>query len=175
VVLNADTSIEVSCGENAAADKWVADKMLLWFGCKPAVKSVALSELPDGDEAYVLGAKDGKLYIRARTMQGVRWAAMTLRQLAQPERGTFKTRSYEVPEFTVTDRPETAFRALHLCAFPEVTPARLEHGIRMAAYYKFNFVVVEPWAVYRWRKHPDFCWPDASVGFLVRVVRSCEQ
>ena len=61
VVLNADTSVEVSCGENAAADKWVADKMLLWFGCRPAVKPVALSELPDGDEAYVLGAKDGKL------------------------------------------------------------------------------------------------------------------
>ena len=160
VVLNADTSVEVSCGENAAADKWVADKMLLWFGCRPAVKPVALSELPDGDEAYVLGAKDGKLYIRARTMQGVRWAVMTLRQLAQPERGTFKTRSYEVPEFTVTDRPETAFRALHLCAFPEVTPARLEHGIRMAAYYKFNHLILESWGVYRSEKHPWYAWKD---------------
>ena len=69
-----------------------------------------------------------------------------------------------LPGLVVRDRPALAFRGIHLCWFPGVTYAQMERHIRMAAYYKFNYAVIEPWAVYRWRRHPDFCWPDASVA-----------
>ena len=161
VMLDENVRVEVLCAEDSrGAAEWVAGKMAAWFGRKPSAVAMKGGDLPEGEEAYVLGAKDGRLFVRARTMQGVRWAAMTLRQLAQPVRGTLTTQAYEVPEFTVVDRPETAFRALHLCAFPEVTPARLEHGIRMAAYYKFNHVILESWGVYRSEKHPWYGWKN---------------
>ena len=161
VMLDENVRGEVLCAEDSrGAAEWVAGKMAAWFGRKPSAVAMKGGDLPEGEEAYVLGAKDGRLFVRARTMQGVRWAAMTLRQLAQPVRGTLTTQAYEVPEFTVVDRPETAFRALHLCAFPEVTPARLEHGIRMAAYYKFNHVILESWGVYRSEKHPWYGWKN---------------
>lgn len=161
VTISNGVAVEVACAETPkAAAEWFSGKMELWFGCKPFVRVVDAGDMPDGDESYVLGAKDGKLFVRARTMQGIRWAAMTLRQIAQPARGTFTVRAYEVPEFTVRDKPEISFRALHLCAFPEVTPARLEHGIRMAAYYKFNYLILESWGVYKSKKHPWYGWKN---------------
>ena len=171
VVLDENVTVEIVCGrvEERPAQMWVADKMEAWFCRRPKMRGPtavsAKAGAPDsdghagrvtlpGDEAYELSAKDGVVRISANTMQGVRWAMMTLRQIAQPVRGTFKTTAYEVPEFTVRDRPETSFRAMHLCAFPEVSPARIERGIRMAAYYKFNYVILESWGTFRSETHP---------------------
>ena len=179
IALDDALSVEVACGERPAAE-WVAGKMTAWFGCKPHVRGVerrgsaaakASADKEDtADEAYELSAKDGALRISANTMQGVKWAMMTLRQIAQPVRGTFRLQGYEVPAFTVRDRPETAFRALHLCAFPEVSPVRIERGIRMAAYYKFNHVILESWGVFRSEKHPWYGYAD---GWL--TVSECRR
>ena len=166
VVLDENLTLEVVCGrtEVRPAQMWVADKMAAWFGRRPKVRDaerrVGDNAPYHGDEAYELSAKDGKVRISANTMQGVRWAMMTLRQIAQPVRGTFKTTAYEVPEFAVRDRPETSFRAMHLCAFPEVSPARIERGIRMAAYYKFNYVILESWGTFRSERHPWYGYAD---------------
>ena len=179
IALDDALSVEVACGERPAAE-WVAGKMTAWFGCKPHVRGVerrgsaaakASADKEDtADEAYELSAKDGALRISANTMQGVKWAMMTLRQIAQPVRGTVRLQGYEVPAFTVRDRPETAFRALHLCAFPEVSPVRIERGIRMAAYYKFNHVILESWGVFRSEKHPWYGYAD---GWL--TVSECRR
>ena len=149
IALDERLKVEVACAEkDAGVAEWVSGKMRAWFGKSPEVRPASAGgDVPAGDEAYALSAKGGVLRIAARTMQGVRWAMMTLRQIAQPVRGTFKLQGYEVPEFAVRDRPEVKFRAMHLCAFPEVSPARLEHGIRMAAYYKLNYVILESWGV----------------------------
>ena len=185
VVLDESSTVEVVCGEGAASGRrrgegaapcreWVAMKMGAWFGRRPKVREEdaagrGLPTLP-GDEAYELSAKGGAVRISANTMQGVRWAMMTLRQIAQPVRGTFKTTAYEVPEFTVRDRPETSFRAMHLCAFPEVSPTRIERGIRMAAYYKFNYVILESWGTFRSERHPWYGYAD---GWL--TVSECRR
>ena len=156
VALDGNLTVEVVCGEGNAANRaaeWVAGKMEAWFGKRPRVRGeVRRDEVIapyQGNEAYELSAKGGVLRISANTMQGVKWAMMTLRQIAQPVRGTFRLSGYEVPEFTVRDAPEVKFRALHLCAFPEVSKVRIERGIRMAAYYKFNHVILESWGVFR--------------------------
>ena len=166
VRLDADLAVEVTCGDGAKGAAWVVAKMSAWFGgfaFRATDVAASVADLPAGDEAYALAAEPGKLFVRARTMKGVRWALMTLRQIAQPVRGTFGKLAYEVPKFTVRDAPETPFRALHLCAFPEVTISRLEHGIRMAAYYKFNYVIVESWGVFRSERHPWYGWADGRL------------
>lgn len=164
-------AVEVACPDTAAPD-WVSEKMKAWFQAAPAVRAAAApdSGLPEGDEVYALSAKDGALRIAARTLQGVRWAMATLRQIAQPARGTLRTEAYEVPEFSVRDCPDTAFRALHICAFPEYSPVRVERAIRLAAYYKFNHVILESWGVFRSEKHPWYGWRD---GWL--TVAECRR
>ena len=167
IALDENLMVEVVCGEGDAANRaaeWVAGKTVAWFGKRPKVREAnavdrGLPALP-ADEAYELSAKDGVLRISANTMQGVRWAMMTLRQIAQPVRGTLRLNGYEVPEFTVRDAPEVKFRALHLCAFPEVSKVRIERGIRMAAYYKFNHVILESWGVFRSERHPWYGYAD---------------
>ncbi|MBQ6246995.1 MAG: family 20 glycosylhydrolase [Kiritimatiellae bacterium] len=173
VAIRDGVAVEVACPDAEAPD-WVSGKMKAWFGAEPAMRTVpdagrtrsratvgdAQERVPPGDEAYALSAKDGTLLIEGRTMQGVRWAMHTLRQIAQPARGTFRVEAYEVPEFSVRDWPDTAFRALHICAFPEYSPVRIERVIRMAAYYKFNYVILESWGVFRSERHPWHGWRD---------------
>lgn len=166
VALDEHLAVEVSgVREGEATDRWVAEKMVTWFGKRPHVHHVehntnAQAGIPSGDEAYAISAKADTLRISANTLQGVKWAMMTLRQLAQPIRGTFKLQGYEIPALSIRDRPEVKFRAMHLCAFPEVSPARIERGIRMAAYYKFNHVILESWGVFRSERHPWYGWKD---------------
>lgn len=173
VTIRDGVAVEVSCPDAAAPD-WVSKKIKAWFRATPAMRTGpegggsrsratvedAQKRVPPGDEAFALSTKDGTLRIGANKMQGARWAMMTLRQIAQPARGTFRTEAYEVPEFSVRDWPDTPFRALHVCAFPEYSPVRIERAIRLAAYYKFNHVILESWGVFRSKRHPWHGWRD---------------
>ena len=172
VPLDARLRVTVACADGAAAADWVAGKMKAWFLCTAGAKAVPFAgELPGtSDEAYAIDAKPGSLAIRARSAKGVKWALMTLRQIAQPKRGTLTVEGYEVPAFSVKDAPEIAFRGLHVCAFPENTLPRIERMIRMAAYYKFNHVVLEQWGTFRSEKYPWYGWKE---GYL--TVAECHR
>lgn len=171
VPLDANLAVSVACADGAQESAWAAGKLKAWFGCAAAVRDVSFAgDLPAGDEAYAMAAKPGALEIRARTAKGVKWALMTLRQLAQPKRGTLTVEGYEVPAFTLKDAPELSFRGLHVCAFPENGIPKIERMIRMAAYYKFNHVVLEQWGTFRSEKYPWYGWKD---GYL--TVAECRR
>ena len=90
VALDADLTVEVFCADGSKAADWVAAKMSAWFGglaFRAKDGQGGGDALPEGDEAYSLAAEKGRLKIRARTAKGVKWALMTLRQIAQPVRG----------------------------------------------------------------------------------------
>jgi hypothetical protein len=159
-------TVSVSCARDASDSvDWGASHVRGWFGEGVKVTSQPFTGAPvnGGDEAYELTVDAEGVRIRANALAGVRHAFSTLRQSAIAARGTRTTQARVLPAMSVRDRPAIGFRGMHLCWFPGVEIAEIERHIRMAAYYKFNVVVIEPWAVYRWRKHPDFCWPDASV------------
>ena len=59
-----------------------------------------------------------------------------------------------MPALTVEDRPRHAFRAMHVCWLPETEMRTIERQIRLAAYYKFNVVVLESWGVFKSERHP---------------------
>ena len=149
----------------------------LWFAeQKPVVKSEAASE-EMAPEEYKIFAEGQNLRISADSDVGVLHALKTLRQLAEANRGTEKISAYFVPELRIEDAPRTAFRGMHLCWFPETEPARIEQAVRMAAYYKYNFLVLEFWGVYPFEKHPEFCWSEkattrAEVERLVALGKS---
>ena len=162
VPFEAATSVTVECPDPAAA-KWVGEHFAAWFGANsPKVKAGATGLKPAaGDEAYAATADETGVKIAANTLAGTRWAAYTLRQLAVAKRGTFKTEGRILPKLSIKDRPHLAFRAVHLCCFPETRIQQIERAIRLAALLKFNYAIIEPWGMYKSEKHPWWCWPDA--------------
>ena len=159
------TTVTVACPDPAAV-RWLESHYAEWFG-KHAPKVVAGdagatgAALQKGDEAYAAAVDASGVKIAANTLAGTRWAAYTLRQLAIAKRGTFKVEGRLLPKLTTTDRPHLAFRAVHLCCFPETRIQQIERAIRLAALLKFNYAIIEPWGMYRSEKHPWWCWPNA--------------
>ena len=137
-----------------------------------AKTKLARGEDPEG---YAIRIASTKVTIAASTASGVRYATYTLRQLAEPERGMGRSSSFSFPCVQIEDAPVSRFRGIHLCWFhrPETEAFEIERSIRLAAYYKFNHVVLESWGVIRLRSHPEFGWPDRPVepGEIKRLVR----
>ena len=128
VTFDATTTVTVECPD-AAAVEWLSSHFAEWYGNgAPKVKLSALnSQLSTSPEAYVVSANaSAGVKIAARSLAGVRWAAYSLRQLAIAKRGTMKTEGRILPTLTISDHPHLAFRAVHLCWFPEVNGAERE-------------------------------------------------
>lgn len=87
----------------------------------------------------------------------------TLRQIAEPVRGTRKLTAYFVPETVIEDAPAMAFRGFHLCWFPENTSMQIEQYIRLAAYYKMNTIVLESWGMFVFKNHPQLSLPGSTM------------
>ena len=158
------TTVTVDCPD-AAATAWLASHLRVWYGAfapKVAAGASGLA-LRAGDEAYAVRADASGVKVAARTLAGVRWAAYSLRQLAIAKRGTLKTAGHLLPTLAISDAPHLAFRGIHLCWFPEVRKEQIERAIRLAALMKFNYVVLEPWGMFKSERHPWWSWPDAKM------------
>ncbi len=164
VPFDATTTVTLECPDPAAAT-WLKAHYAQWYGeSAPKVTVGATGLKPEsGDEAYAASADSNGVKIAANTLAGTRWASYTLRQLAIAKRGTVKTEGCLLPKLTMTDRPHLAFRAVHLCWFPETRPQQIERAIRLAALMKFNYAIIEPWGMYKSEKHPWWGWPQANM------------
>ena len=172
VAFDATATVTVECPD-AGAVAWLARHFADWYGAQApkvaggsrsgATDPDAQERVPPGDEAYSISADASGIKIAARSLAGVRWAAYTMRQLAIAKRGTFRTEGRILPSLKVSDRPHLAFRAVHLCWFPEVRPAQMERAIRLAALLKFNYAIIEPWGMYASAKHPWWHWPNPTM------------
>lgn len=148
----------------AAVEKKLARQFKEAFGATPVLTFAADPALAIPKDGYRVQADAaGGLRLAASDEGGLLNALRTLRQAAEPERGVAKLSAYVLPEMAVEDAPALAFRGLHICWFPENDEAFIERCIRMAAYYKFNVVVLEPWGVFNYRSHPEFAWADKRV------------
>ena len=155
VRINSETRFNVSCGDIAAAD-WVKGKVETWFSVKDANVSFmnVSKDLAGGDEAYALNSQPGIIDIAANTLKGVKWAMQVLRQCAERESGGAVLKGYWLPALNVKDAPSLPFRGIHFCWFPECSAKLIERQIRVAACYRFNYVVLESWGVFRSERHP---------------------
>ena len=164
VRIEAATKFWVTCPDHAAAN-WVKGKVKAWFGVEPAeVRSeFAAGAAGGGNESYTLTAAPGSIEIGANTIKGVKLAMHTLRQAAERESAGMKLKGYWLPALKIKDGPALAFRGVHFCWFPECTVTLIEHQIRVAAYYKFNYVVLENWGVFKSEKYPFLAVPNAPL------------
>ena len=150
-------TVAFSCGD-AAADEWVRRHLADWYGPHAPALIAGGETCPSEAEAYRLTANASGVRISAGSLAGARWALQTLRQLAIPARGTEKVSGWIVPVCTVEDRPAMAFRAMHVCWFPETTEWQVERLIRLAGAYKMNHVVLEPWGTFDSKVAPWYAW-----------------
>lgn len=163
-VVRLDESLDVTLDLPAGTDSVPFEKFFAaWFGKKPVFQTVEEEGKNVPADGYRAEASGKSLRIAASNAAGLLNALKTLRQLAEANRGTATLEYWFVPELKIEDAPAASFRGIHLCWFPETNPWRIEQGIRMAAYYKFNYCVLELWGVYRFEKHPDFCWSEYAV------------
>ena len=164
VPFDATTTVALNCPDPAAA-KWLQAHYREWYGdyAPKVTAGPGFVVPPENSEGYAAAVDETGVKIAANTLAGTRWASYTLRQLAIAKRGTFKTEGYILPKLTIEDRPHLAFRAIHLCWFPETRPEQIERAIRLAALLKFNYAIIEPWGTYKSEKHPWRAWPDAPM------------
>ena len=89
--------VSVACPDKAAAP-WAEAHLREWYGDLAPKVVRARSEAFLGEEgAYELAIGRETVSVRAGSLQGVRYALYTLRQLAIPARGTLKVEGWIAP------------------------------------------------------------------------------
>ena len=174
VRLDATQAVAVACADSSAA-AWVRSHMKAWFGVEPKVVAAEADPRVTADEGYRLEAKPSGIRIAAKALRGVRYAMFSLRQIAERDSSGDTVSHFRMPEFEIADAPLLAFRGIHFIWMPEQSAELIERDIRMAAFYKFNVVVLESWGVYRSERHPWFGWKEgpmtkAAIRRLVDVA-----
>jgi glycosyl hydrolase family 20 len=159
-ILDAKKKIEISCPDMKEADKEkFADDLKAYFNVEPNISySKNVTTNFEHPEAYLIRIADN-IEINAKQSIGVFHALKTLRQLAETERGVLEFSHYFFPKCTIEDKPFFNFRSIHLCWFPETDYLLLEKYIRLAAYYKFNYVILEFWGIFPFKSHPELSYP----------------
>ncbi|MDD3589385.1 MAG: family 20 glycosylhydrolase [Thermoguttaceae bacterium] len=104
----------------------------------------------------------GSLFIAGSDLEGFRNAFKTLRQLSETfaDSESTQTSRFFVPESYIEDAPALSFRGLHLCWFPETNPTKIEQSIRIASYYKFNYIVLEFWGTFPFESNNMLTWSE---------------
>ncbi len=155
--------VVLTCADSQAQE-WAEKHLKQWYGkLSPTVGALQADVNYLGDEEYEMVIDDGGVKIKARTLQGARYALYSLRQIAIPERATLKVEGWIVPKGEIKDKPNMDFRGVHICWFHESEPWEIERQIRLAAYYKMNYAVIESWGTFRSDVAPWFGWKDGSM------------
>ncbi|GHT42359.1 hypothetical protein FACS189443_5290 [Planctomycetales bacterium] len=161
VVLDKTLTLNIELGvEDTEAKNTAAAIFKRYFGTEPTINVTKKDGVPKEKEAYKISATEKTLTLSASDFAGIRYAFSTLRQLATPNHDTNRVTAYLLPELEIDDAPAMTFRGIHLCWFPETRFARVEQAVRLAAYYKFNYVVIEFWGTFPSVRHPEIYWEE---------------
>ena len=175
-VMPAPQAIEVKEGSFALKDgckvflhansDWSADIVKVFadsWNAKPEVTFIQ-KELPLVVDGYGLTVEKDSCTISASSRGGVLNALNAMRQMEEAERGVMKASYWQIPCVEINDFPAMAFRGIHFCWFPETPAYEIEKLIRLAAYFRYNYVILESWGVIKLESHPEFCWDEFAVS-----------
>lgn len=153
LVKSSKAIVETPSGLSEAQKQTIRKTFADYWEIVPELNFLAAEKTAESSpESYSLKVAKDSIKISAGGFDGVRHALKTLRQLSEYGRDGD---GYYIQSCEISDRPALAFRALHLCVYPETTPAALEKLVRLAAYYKFNYVIIEPWGTFPFETHPE--------------------
>lgn len=157
--------VSIVCPDDSALS-WAKKHLKQWYGkFTPEVISLKGDTSSMDKEEYRIKIGNKGTFIEANTLQGVRYALYTMRQLAIPKRNTEKVEGWIVPYGVIEDKPDMEFRGMHICWFHENQAWEIERMIRLAAYYKLNYAVIEPWGTFQSKTAPWFGWKDGKMTY----------
>ena len=172
--LNDDDVIAISTTKKLSDKQkdYLEDTLETYFGFEIDVKNAENAENANlGEEGYKIVVDKNGINILAKDFVGARQSLKTLRQMSEVERDG-KGRVFA--HCNIEDYATLSFRGIHLCMFPETSIESLEKYIRLASYYKFNYVVIEPWGTFPFKSHP-FAFQDKQKdrAKLKRLIDLC--
>ena len=163
VTLEDGQELVLQIPESAGSENILNDDAFQFWKIRFAIRREALTDTIPA-EGYDLEIKaDKTIVLKAADLAGARFALRTMRQLAVPERGVKQFSKFIVPPAKIVDSPDMAFRGVHICWFPETRAFEIEKMIRLAAYYKYNYIVLESWGVFPFECAPFVGWKDKKV------------
>ena len=112
-------------------------------------------------EGYLLDTTKPEIVIAASSLSGVRNALRTMRQLAEPERGVATGCGFVIPQVKIDDFPQMKFRAFHFMLANRQPLWKAERALRLAAYYKYNYFVLEFVGNIQFDRHPEYAYDGA--------------
>ena len=155
--------LNVRGGEGASLRKKAESLFREYWNVSPRITQGTAPVSRKSPEAYEIEVTEKQLTVTVSGMDGLLNAFKTLRQLAEVNRGTEKVTGYFLVPCVIKDEPAMAFRGIHLCIFPETPLWDIEKTLRLAAYHKFNYAVIETWGRFPFRSHPEFCWDEFAL------------
>lgn len=118
------------------------------------------------EETYLLDSGKAGVHIVARRPRGLLYGVQTLLQLL----GKNTAGKLEIPGVRIVDYPQLAFRGLHICIFPNTELASVRQAILVAARFKYNAVILEPWASFRSPKHPETAYENTYTAAQIKEL-----
>lgn len=119
-----------------------------------------------GDETYLLETTSRGAAIVARRPRGLLFGVQTLLQTF----GRGASGKLEAPGVRIVDYPQLGFRGVHICIFPNTELASVRQAMLTAARFKYNAVVLEPWASFRSPKHPETAYESAYTAAQLKPL-----
>ncbi len=173
-ILNDAVSVELA---GAGTPEMITEAFRKFWNAGAVVKTVS-KESGLSEEAYKISLSPERIRFEAGSAKSLNYALLTLRQMAEMERGKPGAVRYILPCCEMEDSPVCGFRGIHFCILPESDPVRIESMIRMAAYCKFNYIILEAWGVFPFSSHPEVGWEELkwtkeSFEHLIQVAREC--
>ena len=132
--------------------------------------------LQQGDSYAIKACKTG-VCVAAKDAVSLLDGIKTLVQLICPIDLTEGSEAFYISAAEIHDAPAIAFRAIHLCIFPDTSLFNIEKAIHLAGFLKFTHVVLEFWGTFRYECLPALSWRGRSfskeeLAPLVELARS---
>lgn len=121
----------------------------------------------NAEDGYVLEVGPREAIVLAQSQRGLVYGCQTLLQLV--EEGP-DGKGKQLLGARIADYPQLAFRAVHICIFPNTELAAVRQMILLASRFKYNAVVIEPWASVKSKRRPETAYENAYSPEQIRPL-----
>lgn len=120
-------------------------------------------DLPEAEEAYSVQVTPLGVRLCSGSQRGLLYAFYTWMQCIFYTCLREGEERFYCESGLIRDCPALSRRGIHLCLFPRYYPL-VKKALRLAAYLKMNYVILEFWGTYPFKALDSLHWKDASLS-----------
>ena len=157
-VICPEISVELKTAENEEEFGCLVNDLFEdYWHISPLIKLTHSKQAEDFlEEEYMITVSRSKITLTSHCSKGLQLAMKTLRQLAEPIRGTAALEGYVLQPCRIHDYADSEFRAvrINLSIYGDI--GSIEKEIRFAGALKFNYIFLDCSRCFPFRSHPGF-------------------